>query len=109
MVGTIRLLRRIAHGRRIVLLRLISELRTRSPELARLWEARPLQERHTDRKRFAHPQLGEIELDCDVLTAPAEDHVLLVYFATPASRDAEALALLRVLGAEPLFEPAAEP
>ncbi len=42
-----------------------------------------------------------------VLTTAADDHVLLVYSAAPASRDAEALALLRVLGTEPLFEPAA--
>ena len=89
--------------------RMISELRARSPEFARLWASRPLQERHTDHKRFAHPQLGEIELDCDVLTTPDDDHVLLVYSAPPASRDAEALALLRVLGTEPVLEPASEP
>lgn len=56
----------------------------------------------SDRKRFAHPQLGPLELDCDVLTVPGDDQVLIVYSAAPGSPEAEALALLRVLGTEPL-------
>lgn len=82
--------------------RMISELRTRSPEFARLWALRSVEPRHADRKRFAHPQLGVLELDCDALAVPGDDQVLIVYSATPGSPEAEALALLRVLGVEPL-------
>lgn len=61
-----------------------------------------MQARRSDRKRFAHPQLGPLELDCDVLTVPGDDQVLIVYSAAPGSPEAEALALLRVLGIESL-------
>lgn len=81
---------------------MIRELRARSPEFAGLWALRPLQARHADRKRFAHPQVGVIELDCDVLAIPGDDQVLIVYSASPQTPAAEALALLRVLGTEPL-------
>lgn len=84
------------------LLRMISELRASSPEFAQLWAQRPVQARHSDRKRFAHPQLGVLALDCDVLAVPGDDQVLIVYSAAPGSPDADALALLRVLGVEPL-------
>lgn len=82
--------------------RMISELRTRSPEFAQLWAQRPVQARHSDRKRYAHPQVGVLELDCDVLAVPGDDQVLIVYSAAPGSPEADALALLRVLGVEPL-------
>ena len=78
--------------------RMIAELLAGSPEFARLWAQRPVEPRHGDRKRFAHPQLGILELDCDALTVPGEDQVLVVYSAAPGSPEAEALALLRVIG-----------
>ncbi|HET9256083.1 MAG TPA: hypothetical protein VFO16_12890 [Pseudonocardiaceae bacterium] len=66
--------------------RMISELRARSPEFARLWALRPMGAQHPDRKRFAHPQLGVLELDCDALVVPGDDQVLIVYSATPAAQ-----------------------
>ncbi|MGH8574812.1 MAG: hypothetical protein ACREX8_19935, partial [Gammaproteobacteria bacterium] len=89
--------------------RMIHELQRRSPEFARLWALRPVPARHSDRKRFGHPQLGSIELDCDVLTVPGHDHVLIVYSAPPGGPEAEALALLRVLGTDPLTATATHP
>jgi hypothetical protein len=64
---------------------------------------RLVQARHADHKRFAHPQLGVLELDCDALAIPGSDQVLVVYSAIPGSSDAETLALLRVLGVQPQF------
>ncbi len=89
--------------------RMISELRTRSPEFARLWAQRPVQAWHSDRKQFAHPDVGVLELDCDVLAVPGDDQILIVYSATPGSRDAEALSLLRVLGVNHLAATGAAP
>lgn len=77
---------------------LVRELQARSPEFARLWDLRSIGDRHSDHKRFVHPELGPIELDCDVLAVPGDDQVLIVYSAPPGSPDADALALLRVLG-----------
>ena len=66
------------------LLRLVRELRARSTEFAQLWELRELNERHSDRKRVHHPDLGDIDLDCDTLLVHGDDQVLLVYSAHPA-------------------------
>ena len=66
---------------------------------------RELTERHSDRKRVRHPDLGDLELDCDTLLVHGDDQVLLVYSAAPGTREAEALALLRVLGLQDLATP----
>lgn len=82
--------------------RMVRELRARSEEFALLWAERAVQPRHADRKRFRHPQVGVLEVDCDALTIPGDDQVLIVYSAAPGSTEAQALALLRVLGVQPL-------
>jgi transcriptional regulator with XRE-family HTH domain len=82
--------------------RMIGELSERSEDFAGLWAQRAVQERHADRKRFRHPQVGELELDCDALAIPGADQVLNVYSAAPGSPDAQTLALLRVIGVESL-------
>ena len=51
-------------------------------------------------KTFRHPVVGEITVDCDALTLTDRDQRLVLYSAPPGSTDAEALALLNVLGAE---------
>lgn len=60
---------------------MIRELHARSQAFASLWALRPVDPRHADRKRFTHPQLGVLELDCDVLAVPGDDQVLIVYSA----------------------------
>ncbi|MBO0850008.1 MAG: helix-turn-helix domain-containing protein [Pseudonocardia sp.] len=84
---------------------LVDRLLARSSEFAALWARRPVRQRHDDHKRFAHPELGILELDCDQLHVPGEDQTLVVYSAAEGSREAEALALLRVLGTQRLGTP----
>lgn len=86
--------------------RLIAELRAGSDRFARLWTLRELDERHGDTKRIRHPELGVLELDCNVLHVQGDDQVLLVYSAAPGSREAEALALLGVVGLQEVTSPA---
>jgi transcriptional regulator with XRE-family HTH domain len=81
---------------------LVRELRAASPDFARLWDLRALDERHGDRKRLDHPQLGALDLDCDALHLQADDQVLLVYSAAPGTPEAQALDLLRVVGLQEL-------
>jgi transcriptional regulator with XRE-family HTH domain len=78
--------------------RLVDELRAKSPRFAELWEEGPVAERRSGRKSVRHPQLGLLELDCDALHVPDVDQRLIVYSAAPNTREAEALALLRVVG-----------
>jgi transcriptional regulator with XRE-family HTH domain len=80
------------------LARLVAELRAASPEFARLWALREIDERHGHTKRIRHPELGVLTLDCNVLSVQGDDQVLLVYSAPPGTREAEALALLSVVG-----------
>jgi transcriptional regulator with XRE-family HTH domain len=87
------------------LARLVAELRTRSDRFERLWTLRELDERHGDRKRILHPELGPLDLDCNVLHVQGDDQTLLVYSAAPGSREAEALALLGVVGLQQVGSP----
>jgi hypothetical protein len=45
-----------------------------------------------------HPELGRIELACQVLHTEDRGQRLLVFTATPGTVDAERLALLAVVG-----------
>jgi transcriptional regulator with XRE-family HTH domain len=87
------------------LARLIAELRAGSDRFDRLWTLRELDERHGHTKRIRHPELGVLELDCNVLHVHGDDQVLVVYSAAPGSREAEALALLGVVGLQEIGAP----
>jgi hypothetical protein len=76
---------------------LVDELLATSPTFAELWAQRPVQGR-LDRTRFEVPGVGRLTLTCDDLGVPGDDQRLVVYSATPGSRDAELLDLLRVVG-----------
>ena len=49
---------------------------------------------------MGHPVVGDITVDCDSLALTDRDQHLVLYSAPPGSHDAEALALLNVLGTE---------
>ncbi len=57
-------------------------------------------------KAVDHPEVGRVELDCDALHIPDTDQTLIVYSADPASPEAAALALLRVIGTQQLGQAA---
>ncbi|MET9284917.1 helix-turn-helix domain-containing protein [Nocardia beijingensis] len=82
------------------LLRLVSELRSRSPRFEQLWNARRSGQWRTATKTIDHPELGSLRLDCDTLLVPDTDQAVVVYSASPGSREASALELLRVTGAQ---------
>ncbi|AGZ40990.1 helix-turn-helix transcriptional regulator [Actinoplanes friuliensis] len=79
---------------------LIEELCEGSPDFARLWERHDVEAVPVLRKTFRHPVVGDITLDCDAMTLEDTDQHLVLYSAPKGSRDAEALALLNVLGTE---------
>jgi transcriptional regulator with XRE-family HTH domain len=82
---------------------LIAGLRARSERFAELWDAGVVGRHASERKTIVHPSVGEIVLDCDVLTVPgAGDLRIVAYTAEPDSEAAGKLALLRVIGTQAL-------
>jgi transcriptional regulator with XRE-family HTH domain len=80
---------------------LIEDLREGSPEFARLWEHHDVQPAPMLTKTFNHPAVGEITVDCDSLQLGDSDQNLVLYSAPQGSPDADALALLAMLGPVP--------
>jgi transcriptional regulator with XRE-family HTH domain len=76
--------------------RFISRVREESPRFAALWnEGRAAA--HQSMVKTVHTALvGDITLDCDVVTVPDSDIKLVVYSAAESSQDAEKLDFLRV-------------
>jgi transcriptional regulator with XRE-family HTH domain len=85
---------------------LVEQLRRRSREFAELWDRHEVAARISTLKRLVHPTVGELTLDCQILTAENQTEKLVVFTATPGTEDAERLALLSVIGAQQ-FETAA--
>ena len=85
---------------------LVRVLLRQSPEFAHLWDRHEVARRFADHKVLLHPELGEVEVDCQVLFTEDQSQALLVLTAAPGSESAEKLSLLGVLGTQ-RFAPAA--
>ena len=79
---------------------LVRELIRVSAEFASLWEAQEVSRRFEDHKVLIHPEIGEIEVDCQALFTEDESQVLLILTAPPRSQDADKLDLLAALGTQ---------
>jgi transcriptional regulator with XRE-family HTH domain len=77
---------------------LVAELRSSSEEFARLWTEHEVAVRRRSTKRFRHPLVGLLELDCEVLLNQDDNHMLIVHSARPGTESYERLQLLRVVG-----------
>jgi len=67
-------------------------------EFRTLWRQHEVGIRPNEIKRYQHPQVGLIELNCQILLDPVESTSLLVYTAVPGSESYEKLQLLSVVG-----------
>jgi transcriptional regulator with XRE-family HTH domain len=79
---------------------LVRALRKASPEFAALWGRHEVARRFEDHKILIHPEIGPIELDCQVLFTEDQSQALLVLTAPPRSAAEDKLRLLAVLGHE---------
>lgn len=79
---------------------LVRTLQSVSAEFAEIWDRHEVAKRFEDHKTLIHPELGPIELDCQVLFTEDQSQCLLVLTAAPRSESAQKLALLGVLGTQ---------
>ncbi len=77
---------------------LVDDLCQASSRFAALWAQRIVTTVGSNSKTIAHPEVGPITLDCDVLTVTGSDLRLVVYTAEPSSPDADLLRLVQVIG-----------
>jgi transcriptional regulator with XRE-family HTH domain len=79
---------------------LVDDLLRRSPEFARLWDRQEVGRRFDERKTLVHPELGPIEVDCQVLVTEDQGQILLVLTASPGTESHGKLQLLATVGTE---------
>ncbi|ASW57812.1 transcriptional regulator [Plantactinospora sp. KBS50] len=70
-----------------------------SEEFRTVWDRHEVGIRPTEVKRFVHPEVGGLALNCQVLLDPDQSHRLLVYTAPAGSESYDKLQLLSVIGA----------
>jgi transcriptional regulator with XRE-family HTH domain len=76
-------------------------LTSESEEFRTVWEAHEVGIRPKEVKRYVHPEVGLLELGCQILLDPQTSHSLLVYTAVPGSESWEKLQLLSVISGPP--------
>ncbi|MGW4671674.1 helix-turn-helix transcriptional regulator [Streptomyces sp. NPDC004324] len=81
---------------------LVRELRSRSREFETLWAEHDVVVRRPSPKRFLHPVVGALDLDCEVLLSDGHSQQLIVHSARPGTPTYERLELLRVVGLQNL-------
>jgi transcriptional regulator with XRE-family HTH domain len=79
---------------------LAAELSKRSEEFRELWARQEVALRFADHKVLIHPEIGPIEVDCQVLFTEDRSQALLVLSAEPRSQDEARIRLLGVLGVQ---------
>ncbi|MFE2430537.1 helix-turn-helix transcriptional regulator [Streptomyces sp. NPDC059373] len=78
---------------------LVQQLTAVSPEFAHLWDQHEVGLHYDDHKTVVHPELGHLQLHCQVLLAPDQAQALLIFTATPGTDSYDKLKLLAVIGA----------
>lgn len=76
---------------------LVRALTQASSEFAGLWKRHEVGKRFADHKTLIHPDLGAIEVDCQVLFTENQSQALLVLTADPGSEGAEKFRRLAAL------------
>ncbi len=77
---------------------IVNGLLERSEEFASLWAEHEVGIRHDDHKTLVHPQVGPVDLDCEILLTPDEGQRLVILSAAPGTEAYDKLKLIAVLG-----------
>jgi transcriptional regulator with XRE-family HTH domain len=81
---------------------IVDPLLAASDEFAELWRGHDIGLSYTDVKKFNHPEVGELELHCQLLHDVDQSQALLVFTATPGTDSYAKLQLLSVIGDQSL-------
>lgn len=81
---------------------LVDRLTEASDEFTARWAEHEVAVRRADHKRIIHPEVGLVDLQCEVLVGSGGDQLLVVLFPRPGTDAREKLDLLRVIGVQDL-------
>jgi transcriptional regulator with XRE-family HTH domain len=81
---------------------LVDELSMASSEFRRIWSLEQVAVRRSTLKVINHPQVGRLDLQCDVMLSPPSQQRLVLFRPQPGTGTAERLDLLRVVGTQNL-------
>ncbi len=87
------------------LVAMIGALRATSDRFAELWDQPAVSRHGGKRKSVANAVVGDLVLDCDVLTVHDAELRLVVLTAAPNTPDADKLAVLNVVGLQDMTAP----
>jgi transcriptional regulator with XRE-family HTH domain len=73
---------------------LLAELRADSAEFNEIWATNPVRAPGHRTKTMAHPELGRLRINCDILTVPDDDQQVVFMTADPGTPTARALRYL---------------
>lgn len=92
---------RVAAGRRGTdpsVRSLIEALTGASAEFCAIWARQEVSVRRATRKVLDHPQVGRLDLECDVVISPPSAQRLVLFRPQPGTDTAQRLDMLQVLG-----------
>ncbi|MEU8876138.1 helix-turn-helix transcriptional regulator [Streptomyces javensis] len=95
---------RFPHDTRLA--ELVQVLTTGNPTFARLWASGTVAAHREDRKTVEHPEVGPVDVDCDVLTDGDSDFKIVILTAVPGSADEAKLRRLTAPAATSTSAPA---
>jgi len=87
------------------LARMVAALRKADPDFDRWWATCAVVSSADASKVVDHPQVGELRLDCDILSVHGADLRIVVFTAAPGTEAASKLQLLAVLGSQTMNVP----
>lgn len=79
---------------------LIAALTETSSEFRRIWARQEVARRRTTHKVLMHPEVGRLDLECDVVVSPPSGQRLVLFRPQPGTGTADQLSLLHVLGTQ---------
>lgn len=86
---------------------LVADLSEASAEFRTIWARQEVAVRRSTLKVLSHPQVGRLDLQCDVVLSPPSGQRLVLFRPQPGTGTAERLDMLRVLGSQAFGEVAA--